>query len=315
MKHLIEYIFVRITAGLLRILPYRGALFLGWCVAGCAFHLFRFRVKEASRRIREIYAERFSEREINNIAWKSWRNFIFTIVEMIRIPVSSRNWVRTVVINHNQTMQKLTERSKSGKGGVIATAHMGSWELAILTCLAYDVPTFSVAAPQKNRLVDDFLNRSRSASGFEIVLRSSSVIKEIIRKIKEGKMLAILPDVRGKTDALPIKFLGKTANIAGGMGFIARQTNVPVFPGMNTRIGWGLHRTHVYDPIFPDPNIEKKADALRITQAFFDILTEAINAEPEQWFWFNKRWIFDPLVKKEGTKTEAGDQRSEACPS
>ena len=114
--------------------------------------------------------------------------------------------------------------------------------------------------------------------------------------------------MRGKTEALPIKFLGRTANIAGGMGFIAHQANVPVFPSINTRVGWGRHRTRVYDPIWPDLKAEKKADILRITQAYFDILTEAVNAEPEQWFWFNKRWIFDPLPKKDQV---ASSQNSE----
>jgi len=69
-----------------------------------------------------------------------------------------------------------------------------------------------------------------------------------------------------------------------------------VFPIISTRIGWGQHRYHVYDPIFPDPKAEKKADAMRITQSFFNILNECVQNEPEQWFWFNRRWIFDPLT-------------------
>ena len=294
---MIEYLFVRLISGILRFLSYRAALFLGCCIARCAFYIFRYRVKEAKRRIKEIFAERFSEREIKNIAWKSWRNFIFTIVEMIRIPVSSRDWLERVVdVRHpSHKLSQWFQWSKTGKGGIIATAHIGSWEMATLIGKAYDVPFFSVAASQKNKLVDGFLNRMHAGAGFEIVLRNASVLKKILRKIREGKMLAILPDVRGKTDALSIKFLGKTANIAGGMGFIARQTNVPVFPAIMTRIGWGRHHYRFFEPILPDQNAEKKADAMRITQSFFDILTKCVNAEPEQWFWFNKRWIFDPL--------------------
>ena len=291
---MIEYLFVRLISGILRFLSYRAALFLGCCIAWCAFYVFHFRVKEAKRRIKEVFAERFSKREINNIAWKSWRNFMFTVVEMIRIPVSSRGWVESVVEVCRQN-QKIFQWPKTGMGGILATAHIGSWEMAALIGKAYDVPFFSIVASQKNKLVDNFFHRSRAAAGFEIVLRNASVLKEILRRIREGKMLAILPDVRGKTDALPVKFMGKTANIAGGMGFIARQTNVPVFPAIMTRIGWGRHHYRFFEPILPDPNAEKKADALRITQSFFDILTKCINAEPEQWFWFNKRWIFDPL--------------------
>jgi KDO2-lipid IV(A) lauroyltransferase len=305
LKHVIEYIFVRIMATLFRSLPYKAALFLGFCVARFAFLILRGRVNEAKRRIREVFGDRFLKSEIDRIAWISWRNFIFTMVEAIRLSVSSRDWVQAVV-DSNQTHIKINNWSKTGKGGIIATGHTGSWEMAILACLAYDIPLFSLGARQKNKLVDDFINRSRAGTGFETVLRNASVLKTIMRKIKEGKVLAILSDVRGKTDALPIKFLGKTANVAEGMGFIAHQTNVPVFPTIITRIGWGLHSYRVYDPIFPDSKAGKRDDALRITQSFFDILSKHVENEPEQWFWFNKRWIFDPLKKDKAESQESG---------
>ncbi len=299
LKHIFEYICVRVIAVLLRALPYRAALFLGWCAAWFSHYIIRYRVREARRRIKEIFGKRFSESEIRRISWISWRNFIFTVVETVRMPATGHDWVLKVVDSSLDDYKKLAACSKTGKGGIIATAHLGSWELAAMACIAYKIRIFSLAAQQKNKLVDDFYNQSRAGTGFETVLRNSSVLKTIMRKIKEGKMLAILSDVRGKTDALPINFLGKTANVAEGMGFIAHQVDVPVFPTMITRIGWGLHRYRIYDPILPDPLAEKKADAMRITQAFFDILNDHVRKEPEQWFWFNKRWIFDPIVKEE----------------
>ena len=87
LRHRLEYLVVRLVSGVFCHIPYRLALFAGHCLAWCAFHIFRFRVKEARRRIKEVFGERFSKREINSIAWKSWRNFMFTVVEMIRIPV------------------------------------------------------------------------------------------------------------------------------------------------------------------------------------------------------------------------------------
>jgi KDO2-lipid IV(A) lauroyltransferase len=296
LRYVVEYVLFRFVAGLFCHIPYRVALFVGWCLAWCSFHILHFRTKEAKRRIKEVFAERFSAREINEIAWKSWRNFMFTIVEMIRIPVSTRNWMENIADIHREKHDVFRWRH-TGRGGIIASAHSGSWEMAAaLFGKVYDVPIFSIAAPQKNKLIDDYLYRVRVGAEFGSVIRNASVLKNILRQIKSGKILAILPDVRGKTDALPIKFLGKTANIAGGMGFIARHANVPVFPVIITRIGWGHQHYFIPDPIFPDLSAEKEADALRITQSFFDILTECITAEPEQWFWFNKRWIFDPLT-------------------
>lgn len=294
-QYVLEYGLVRGLAGLINILPYRAALGVGWGMAWMGFYVVRFRVRSAMARIQEVFPGRFSRREVRRIAWLSWRNFIFSVVEMMRIPLSSPEWVKSVV-DVDESARPIQDHLKAtGTGAIIATVHMGSWEMASLTSLACGFPLFSLAAPQKNLLVDEYLNRLRSGTGFETLLRTSSVLKNIIRKIREGKVLAILPDVRSKTPGLSIRFLGKTMNVAGGMGLIARQTNVPIFPCVITRIGWARHRYRTFAPIRPDPTVDKKDDWFRMTQAVFDVFDQYIRASPEQWFWFNKRWIFDPL--------------------
>jgi len=290
----IEYAFIRLLAFILQHLSYHGALLMGWIVAWLAFHVFRFRVHEAKSRIREVFGSRYSKREIRRIAWRSMRNFAFSCVELIRIPVSTPGWVKSAVDDGN-SVEKISIHTKTGQGAIVALAHMGSWEMAALASLSYDIPIFSIAAQQKNLLVDGFINRMRAGTGLETILRDSSVLKNIIRNIRDGKVLTILPDVRSPTEALAIRFLGKTANIAGGMGFIAKKTGVPVFPCVITRIGWGRHRYRVCDPVWPDPDMDKQSDSLRITQAVFDIFDKCIRSEPDQWFWFNKRWLFDPM--------------------
>jgi lauroyl/myristoyl acyltransferase len=41
--------------------------------------------------------------------------------------------------------------------------------------------------------------------------------------------------------------------------------------------------------------VDKREDWRRMTQAIFSDIEQAIMADPEQWFWFNKRWILDPI--------------------
>ncbi len=294
-RYLLEYVALRGIACLLNLLPYHGALAVGWSVAWLGFYLVGFRVKAALARINEVFPGRFSPRETRRIAWLSWRNFIFCAVEMIRIPSSTPGWIKSVVEAQHATDPIQEHLKTTGQGAIIATIHMGSWEMASLTSLAYGLPLFSLAAAQKNPLVDSYLNRLRAGSGFETLLRTQTVLKGIIRKIREGKVLAILPDVRAKMPGLHIRFLGRIMNAAGGMGLIARQTGAPIFPCVITRIGWGRHRYRTFSPIWPDLKLSKTDDWQRMTQAVFDIFDRYIREQPEQWFWFNKRWVLDPL--------------------
>ena len=306
-RYVLEYWLLRALAGLINLLPYRLALALGWGVAWISFYGVGFRVPQALARIQAVFPGRFSQREVRRLAWLSWRNFVFCAVEMMRIPSAKPAWIRAVV-DASAAAQPIREHLQaSGQGAIIATIHMGSWEMASLACLASGLPLFSLAASQKNPLVDAYLNRLRASSGFETVLRTPSVLKTILRKIRAGKVLAILPDVRSPTPGLAINFLGQKMNAAGGMGLIARQTRVPIFPCVITRVGWARHRYRSFAPIYPDQTLAKEADWLRMTQAAFDIFERCIREEPEQWFWFNKRWVLDPLVApaKEPSSTAA----------
>jgi Kdo2-lipid IVA lauroyltransferase/acyltransferase len=308
----LEYLAVRAVAGLIQCLPYRVALGLGWGIAGLIFYVFRYRAAAAKTRIREVFGTRYSNREVNRIAWQSWRNFCWTAVEMVRIPVSSPAWVRSVV-DVGDSDRKILAHMQTGRGAIIAAAHMGSWEMATLTSLACGIRLFTVTGNQKNQLVEEYIHRMRMGTGFETLQRSSSVLKGIVRKIREGKVFALLPDVRSRTPGVAIRFLGKTANIAGGLGLIAKMTGVPVFPCVITRQGCARHRYRLMEAVWPDANLEKTEDWRRMTQAVFDVFDRAIREQPEQWFWFNKRWILDPLEPTaDGGTPDDGRQTTDA---
>jgi KDO2-lipid IV(A) lauroyltransferase len=157
------------------------------------------------------------------------------------------------------------------------------------------IPIFSVAARQKNPLADAYLNRLRESPGIPSVARGSGTLREVIRRLRAGEMLAILPDVRAAEGGIPVPFLSGTASIGRGMASFARHAGVPVIPCMAIRQGWARHSILVWDPVWPDDTLDRDADVARITQAVMQILDTAIRRSPEQWFWFNKRWVLDPV--------------------
>ena len=51
----------------------------------------------------------------------------------------------------------------------------------------------------------------------------------------------------------------------------------------------------MHGPFEPDLSLPKDQDAVRLSQAVMDIVDAEIRKDPGQWFWYNKRWILDPL--------------------
>ncbi|HEY8240422.1 MAG TPA: lysophospholipid acyltransferase family protein, partial [Kiritimatiellia bacterium] len=271
---------------------------LGWCIAWPAFHLFRVRVSDACARIREVFGDRYSPREVRRIAWLSMRNFTFTAIESLRMPKLTRE-TATALIDIGD-FQRLRDHAATGKGAILVVPHTGNWEMAGVAAHLFGLPMFLIVGKQRNLLVDAYLNRMRGVSGMEIIPRdSSTMFKKVVRNLREGKFLAFMTDLRSRTPGMRVQFLGKEANVVAGMAVFARLGNVPVFPVVVTRIGWARHKWEFFDPVCPDPALDRDPDAQRMTQAVMDIYDRAIRAQPEQYFWFNKRWVLDPLRVEE----------------
>jgi len=126
---------------------------------------------------------------------------------------------------------------------------MGNWDLAGVAAQSYGVLILFMARRQKNPLTDAYLNRMRSSTGVETIMNDASAIRLALRRLAEGKVLAMLPDVRAKRQALDIAFLGGRANIGRGLAVFAREAGVPVFPCCAWREGWTRHHFRSMPPI------------------------------------------------------------------
>ena len=293
-KHIIEYAALRIIGGLVNLLPLRGALGLGWILAWIAFYVVQWRVDTAKARIHEVFGNKYTEKEIKRIAWISLRNMFFNAIEVIRIPSLSDKWIEK---HTNFPESESGHKIKAIKNGAImALPHMGSWDMGGVAASMVGVKIFFITGKQKNPLFDQYVNKMRGFTGIATIPRDSkSLLKQVIRNLKTGKVLAFTNDLRSKTEAMRVQFLGKEANIVGGMALFARMADVSIFPLYLIREGWTYHKVKFAEPLHPDKSLEKEQDWQRITQKVMDFFTEAVKEHPEQYFWYNKRWVLDPL--------------------
>lgn len=292
-KHVAEYIALRLGAGVIRALPYRAALGVGWLVAALLHHILRWRAAEARRRIREVFGDTISEARVRHIAWIAMRNLAFNAVDSIRLPALTLELVRSRT--DHTAIAAARSLIQDGRGAIVVIPHAGSWDQAAVAMSLMGLPVFAIVARQKNPLTDGYMNRMRGVSGLEIIHRDNNVVRSTVRNLKQGKVLAFLTDLRSRTPGVKVRFLGLEANLVMGLGLFARMGDVPVVPAFVTRVGWTRHRWRAFAPILPDPSLDREADTLRITQYVMDHFDRAIREEPEQYFWYNKRWVLQPL--------------------
>lgn len=303
LKHRVEYGLVTFWGWFFLNLPYRAALFVGWLVALLGHYVFRYRVALVHERIREVFPG-IAPRELRRIAWLSWRNFVFNVVDMFRLTLIDDDWLRRYMVDYEGTVARVRQRLSTGQGGVGVSLHMGSAEVSAVSLQRMGVDVFLITGSQKNLLVDGKLQAMRAATGIDCIPKNSGMFKQVFKRLKQGGMLAMLADLRMPTGGAEVDFLGKKAHVVSGMGLFAKRTGVKIYPSIITRVGWTRHKLVDYEPVVPDETLDQEVDIQRMAQVVFDHFDQAIREQPEQWFWYNKNWVLAPL-RETSSKTGA----------
>ena len=106
----------------------------------------------------------------------------------------------------------------------------------------------------------------------------------MLRFLRGGGMLGLVID-QYMEHGVPLDFLGKPAPTALSAAEIALKYNAVMVPGYAIRQPDGLSfHVHLEAPV-------PHTDAVTMTQALNDSLSEQVRAHMDQWFWLHQRWF------------------------
>jgi len=291
--HILEYGLVVLFGFIVRILPLRGALALGWMAAAASHFIGRVHVTRTRRRVRQVLGCDATEKEIRRIAWLAWRNLCFNAIEGFRFTKLTADKIRKMPLARiEKDLRRILNECENGF--ILATPHMGNWEVAGIAGDLMGFPLFVIVRKQKNPLMNDYINKMRRSFNLEVLHRESKIWKGVADRIKQGKILAILPDIGVRRGGVTVDYLKGKATIATGAAHFSQLANCPVYPIFVRRIGWTKHDVVLLDPISPNPSADRDDDQHRIMQEIMTAFTTEILKTPEQYFWHNKRWVLDP---------------------
>ncbi len=289
LKHRLEYGGVWFLVGVFRLLPYRGALAIGWGIAWLGHNVVRYRRKVAYTRIRQVFPDLLPSK-VRSIAWLSWRNLVFNVIDTLRVSKMDADWLRRHVVNAEDVYRTFDAAGIPAKGLVAISMHAGCAEIAARMLQVSDARVFVISKMQKNLLVSRKLFEMRGATGITFLPVSDGIYRQVLRRLRDGETLAMLSDLRVEGGTC-VNFLGHQANVAPGAALFARRADVSLMIAVFSRVGWCKHRVDVKRILHPDMSLSVDADVQRMMQLAFDEFDQAIQAHPEQWFWHNKKWI------------------------
>ncbi len=287
-QHFIEYQLVRLIFFAFNFLSFKALGRLGDFLGSFTFRFVRIRRAVTLDNLTHAFPEK-SDREILNIAHRTYRNFGRTFFQFLGMAGLSKAEIRRI-IDFGDGLRLLQDVLKEGKGGIVNAAHFGNWELLSIAFGAYDLPGCALVLTQKNRQVDDLINSIRSCSGVVCVPLGISV-REIIRALRRNGFVGIVGDQSFRTmNSVWVQFFGRPVLTAQGTAAFVLKTGAPLICGLayhqpDGRLVAKFERLE-YGPLSGDP----KKDIQQITQAFTTRLEHEIRRHPDQWFWMHRRW-------------------------
>lgn len=291
-----EYGALRFFCALVNLIPYRVAMAIASFFAFVAVDVLGVKRKRTMERLRGVFPDK-PARELRWIARKSFANILQTGVEMMRAPRLTRKWMDSHVVDGAMYKDRLQSYVDEGRGVVIMVPHSGNWYMAAWSMAKYGLPLFAIAAKQRNPKIDAWMKRQYC--DIEVVERGSAkTLVEIKAKLESGRAFAILPDLRVKDPDVEVDFLGGKANVSHAGAMFAVKCGSPIVVAVMRREG-GRHMFDHVATLRPDLAAEdRREEAARLTREVMRLLDERIRQHPEQWFWYNKRWILEPVKSR-----------------
>lgn len=184
------------------------------------------------------------------------------------------------------------ERALSaGRGLLVATAHLGSWEM-FGAAMAQRVPLHAVVRPLRGGL-NARLVEARERAGLRLI-PARGALSGMVAALRRNEVVAMLVDQAiGGKHALFVPFFGRPAATTPALSMAALRTGAPTLVVVALREG-GRLRFRVEGPFEVTPTGDRQRDLWSHTAAVTAAIERIIREAPEQWLWLHRRWKLPP---------------------
>jgi Kdo2-lipid IVA lauroyltransferase/acyltransferase len=178
---------------------------------------------------------------------------------------------------------------KAGRGVLVATAHLGNWELSAFAHALMTEPMHVMVRPLDNPLIDGLVERRRTRSGNQLIYKRDAA-RAVMKALRNNDAVGILTDQNTvPSEGVFVRFFGKLTCAGSAFVKLAYRSQAAVIPGFAI---WDQSRKRYVLRFYPQ--VELSGDPEADTQRIHSIFEEVIREYPDQWMWIHRRWKTRP---------------------
>lgn len=181
---------------------------------------------------------------------------------------------------------------------VVATAHMGAWELLTGMLELYasnDVPKAVVVRRPRGDALANVMKSLRTQPNVEIFHHRNVALK-VLRVLRKKGMVGFLVDHNCSTsEAVFLPFLRDFAAVNMGPALLALRSKAYVCPVFLLRDGKGAFEVHCEEMLDTRELTGSREERIqKVCEFYTGAVQRIVQRYPEQWFWMHKRWKTQP---------------------
>lgn len=289
MKNRLEYIIFILFSRFFSLIGLKLSRKFSSFIAFVFYYFIPIRKKVVISNLQNAFSEK-KYSEIESLAYKTYKSFAITLVEIMYLPYMSKQQLVDAV--HCANPELIIEKYKQGKGVILLSSHFGNWEfIAISVAMQIAIPFSVIVKPLRNPYVFEWMNRFRTKFNNEIVPLGIS-IRKTYQTLKEKKIVAMVADQRGPREGERVDFFGREVSVYTGPAALAVKTGAPIIYGIPIRQKDYKYQTVLVEIPTNDLN-EKDVDIINvISQRHTAYLEKIVREYPEQWLWMHNRWKY-----------------------
>jgi Kdo2-lipid IVA lauroyltransferase/acyltransferase len=297
----LEYIVARSVLGFFGTLPRSLSIKFGMLTAQLG-HLVLGGLRRAGTRNLELAFPENSREENLSILKASFESLGRVLGETSQFPRFSRERLNELVEFDfaPEAYQRFKELRAAGRGAIIASPHLGNWEMGVFAYSALKEPINYLARPIDNPLIEEMTIKLRIRFGNRPINKTNSV-STAIELLRTGNILGVLPDVNvHPKEGVFVPFFGIPACTTSGVAMLAMRTNAIIVPMCCVWDETAQKYKLVHGEIIePSRTGDRHRDVLETTASYTLAMEKFVRAYPEQWLWIHKRWKTRPPGEEE----------------
>ena len=271
-------------------LPLPVALAIGRGMGWFFGSVIRHHRRDAEEALKRSLPEK-SARERRQILERMYLNLGMNVAEDLRLTAASNAYLNNYISWEGDT--HIHQVLAAGKGMLVLTGHMGSWDMLCSIAPKFNYPTTIITKNIKNRTINSVWMEIRNRFGLKFLPAHNSY-RHCLSALRKNEIVGFAIDQNMiNSEGIFVDFFGTPACTTPGLAFMSAQSGAAVVPVFMIRREQGRHLVKAL-PAIPPPPDRKPDTILKYTQMYTTVMEDIIRQYPDQWIWIHRRWKTTP---------------------